>query len=243
MSDHEPDPVTGTSVLLNAVISLLAPMFLWSTGGDVAYARIAAMETLEAYRATGPRSLITATMIIAFELAALWSLSQSMSDEISLPLALRLRGNAGSMNRAAERNRQVLEQDCRIAEAPDLPSEAALEKAVAETQTMVQQANARIRDAQPPRAAAPVAAAPVAAAPVAPAPVAAAPNLAPMPGDDRHRAAWAGAMAEVAREMTADMGNLSPKERAVEKMRVEALTQSAAALLSGAPLPAFPPRR
>jgi hypothetical protein len=238
MSDHEPDPVTGTSVLLNAVISLLAPMFLWSTGGDVAYARIAAMETLEAYRATGPRSLITATMIIAFELAALWSLSQSMSDEISLPLALRLRGNAGSMNRAAERNRQVLEQDCRIAEAPDLPSEAALEKAVAETQTMVQQANARIRDAQPPRAAAPVAAAPVAAAPVA-----AAPNLAPMPGDDRHRAAWAGAMAEVAREMTADMGNLSPKERAVEKMRVEALTQSAAALLSGAPLPAFPPRR
>ncbi len=193
-------------------------MFLWSTGGDVAYARLAAMETLEAYRATGPRSLITATKIIAFELAALWSLSQSMSDEISLSLALRLRGNASSMNRAAERNRQILEQDCRIAEAPDLPSEAALEKAVAETQTMVQQANARIRDAQPPRAAAPVAAAPVAAAPVAAAPVAAAPvaaapvapapvaaapvaaapNLAPMPGDDQHRAAWAGAMAEVA---------------------------------------------
>ena len=223
----QPEPETGSSVLLNAVIALLAPMFLWSTGGDVAYARLAAMETLEAYRATGPRSLITATKIIAFELAALWSLSQSMSDEISLSMTLRLRGNANSMDRAAERNRQTLEQDCRIAESADLPSEAALEEAVANAQTMVREANARIRASQRPQA-------PVAAAP--------APNLAPMPEDQR-RAAWAGAMAQVAGELTADMGNLSPKERAAEMMRVEALTEAAAALVSGAPLPAFPPGR
>ena len=225
----QPEPVTGSSVLLNAVIALLAPMFLWSTGGDVAYARLAAMETLEAYRATGPRSLITATKIIAFELAALWSLSQSMSDEISLSMTLRLRGNANSMDRAAERNRQTLEQDCRIAESPDLPNEAALEEAVAEAQKMVREANARIRASQQPQAPAPAAAAP-------------APNLAPMPEDER-RAAWAGAMAQVAGEMTADMRNLSPKERAAEMMRVEALTEAAAALVSGAPLPAFPPGR
>jgi hypothetical protein len=50
-------------------------------------------------------------------------------------------------------------------------------------------------------------------------------------------------MAQVAGEMTADMGTLSPKERAAEMMRVEALTHTAAALVSGAPLPAFPPRR
>jgi hypothetical protein len=229
----QPEPVTGSSVLLNAVIALLAPMFLWSTGGDVAYARLAAMETLEAYRATGPRSLITATKIIAFELAALWSLSQSMSDEISLSMTLRLRGNANSMDRAAERNRQTLEQDCRIAESPDLPNEAALEEAVAEAQKMVREANARIKASQQPQAPAP------APAPAAPAP---APNLAPMPEDQR-RAAWAGAMAQVAGEMTADMGNLSPKERAAEMMRVEALTEAAAALVSGAPLPAFPPGR
>ena len=225
MSHAEPE--TGSSVLLNAVIALLAPMFLWSTGGDVACARLAAMDTLAAYRATGPRSLITATTIIAFELAALWSLSQSMSDEISLSMTLRLRGNANSMDRAAERNRRTLEQDCRIAGSPDLPNEAALEAAVAEAQTMVQQANARIRAAQPPQA---------------PAPVVPAPNPAPMPEDER-RAAWAGAMAQVAGEMTADMGTLSPKQRAAEMMRVEALTQTAAALVSGAPLPPFPPRR
>ena len=228
------EPETGLSVLLNAVIALLAPMFLWSTGGDVAYARLAAMETLEAYRATGPRSLITATKIIAFELAALWSLSQSMSDEISLSMALRLRGNANSMDRAAERNRQTLEQDCRIAESADLPSEAALAESVVEAQRMVREANTRIRAAQQPTALEPV------ASPVPP-PVPA-PNLAPMPEDQR-RAAWAGAMAQVAEELTADMGTLSPKQRAVEMMRVEALTQTATALVSGAPLPAFPPAR
>jgi hypothetical protein len=226
----QPEPETGLSVLLNAVIALLAPMFLWSTGGDVAFARLAAMEALEAYRATGPRSLITATKVIAFDLAALWSLSQSMSDEISLPLALRLRGNAGSMDRAAQRNQQVLDQDCRIAESADLPSEAALEAAVVEAQRMVQEANTRIKAAQQPKVPAPV-----------PAPVPAS-SPAPM-SEDRRRAAWAGAMAQVAGEMTADMGNLSPKERAAEMMRVEALTQTAAALVSGAPLPPFPPRR
>lgn len=239
MSHSKSEP--GLSVLLNAAIALLAPMFLWSTGGDIAFARLAAMEALEAYRATGPRSLICATKVIAFDLAALWSLSQSMSDEISLSMALRLRGNAGSMDRAAKRNQQVLDEDCRIAESPNVPNEASLDEAVAEAQRMVAEAKARIKAAEQPQAPVP-APAPVAPAPIAPASVASMPRPAPLP-DDQHRAAWAGAMAEVAREMTADMGRLSPKERAAEMMRVEALTETAAALLSGAPLPAFPPRR
>jgi hypothetical protein len=223
----QPEPDTGPNVLLNVVVALLAPMFLWCTGGDVAFARLAAMETLDAYRPAGPRSLITATKIIAFELAALWSLSQSMSDEISLSMTLRLRGNANSMDRAAERNRQTLEQDCRIAEAPELPGQASLEEAVADAQRMVQEANARIKAARPPQAPAP------AAAPAA---------RAPMPEDTR-RTAWAGAMVEVAGELAADVGKLPPNERAAEMMRVEALTQTAAALVSGAPLPQFPPGR
>lgn len=105
---------------------------------------------------------------------------------------------------------------------------------------MVRDANARIKAARPPQAPVP---APAAAAAVAPAStLAPMPAVAPMPEDER-RAAWAGAMAEVAREMTADMGSMSPKQRAAELMRVEALTETAAALVSGAPLPAFPPRR
>jgi hypothetical protein len=254
----QPDPETGSSVLLNAIIALLAPMFLWATGGDVAFARIVAMETLEAYHPTCRRSLITATKVIAFELAALWSLSQSMSEEISLPLTLRLRGNAVSLDRAAERNRQTLEHHGRLAETSNLPDESALHEAVAGVERMVQEANARINATrQPPAPAttAPATTAPATTAPApapaatAPAPATTAPAPAPLPAapapmpEDRRRAAWAGATAQVAREMTADMAKLPPKQRALEMMRVEALAETATALVSGAPLPPFPPGR
>jgi hypothetical protein len=220
----QPAGETSPNLLLNVVVAFLAPMFLWSTGGNVTFAQLAAIETLDAYRATGPFSLITAARIIAFELAALSSLSQSMAEDLSLSMVLRLRGNANSMDRAAERNRRRLEQDCRIAEA-ELPGEASAAEAVAEAQRMVQEANARIQVAQQPQAPAPVAAA-----------------RAPMPEEQR-RTAWAGAMAQVAGELTADMAKLPPKQREAEMMRVEALTQTAAALVSGAPVPAFPPGR
>jgi hypothetical protein len=213
------------NLLLNVVVAFLAPMFLWATGGNVTFAQLAAIETLDAYRATGPLSLIAAARTIAFELAALSSLSQSMNEELSLSMALRLRGNANSMDRAAERNRRMLEEDCRIAEAADPPGEACAEEAVAEAQRMVQEANARIKLAQQPQAPAPVPAA-----------------RAVLPGEQQ-RTAWAGAMAQVAGELTADMAKLPPKQREAEMMRVEALTQTAAALVSGAPLPAFPPGR
>ena len=53
--------------------------------------------------------------IIAFELAALSSLSLPMGDDISPSLATHLRANANSLDRSAERNRLMLEQDCRDA--------------------------------------------------------------------------------------------------------------------------------
>src|SRR5689334_19131933 len=100
-----PDP--SADPLMMIVIAFLAPMFLWV--GDIALARAAAFETLNAYRITSHRSLITAAKVIAFELAALCSLSQSMAEDVSIPLALRLRSNANSMDRAADRNRRALE--------------------------------------------------------------------------------------------------------------------------------------
>ena len=195
------------------MVAFLAPMFLWSTGGNLSLAQLAAIETLDAYRATGHRSLVTAAKIIAFDLAALSSLSQSMSEDLSVSMTLRLRGNANSMDRAAERNRLTLEQDCRIADAPGLPAEASLQQAVADARTMVQQAAAGIKAAD-----------------------------APLP-EQEQRTAWAGAMARVAGELNAEIGKLPPKQRAAEMMRVEALTQTAAALVSGTPLPPFPPGR
>ena len=97
-----------TNVLLTLVISLLTPMFLGVTEGDLTLARIAAAETINDYRAETRSDLIAIAQIIGFGLAALASLSQSMADETDIALALRLRGNANALNRSAEQNRRAL---------------------------------------------------------------------------------------------------------------------------------------
>jgi hypothetical protein len=168
--------------LVSIVIAFLAPMFLWV--GDIALARAAALETLNAYRVSSHRSLITAAKIIAFELAALSSLSQSMAEDISVPLALRLRGNANSLDRAAERNRQALEHEQRAAamaaETAHFTEEAAA--AVAQAQKAVRDAKARARAMPAPTIPAP-ASAPIAASVPTPPDRALATRSAPTPRD------------------------------------------------------------
>src|SRR3954463_11997674 len=83
--------------LKEIIITLLAPLFLWTCGGDPNFARLAAIEALNEFGITSYRGLITAARIVAFELAALSSLSMSMDDDIPPALALRLRGNANSL--------------------------------------------------------------------------------------------------------------------------------------------------
>jgi hypothetical protein len=95
-------------VLLHVIATFLAPMFLTASGGDIAFARMAALETVNAYRVRGPADLIPIAQMIAFGLAALGSLSLSMADDLSLGMTLRLRGNANACDRSAERNRRAL---------------------------------------------------------------------------------------------------------------------------------------
>src|SRR3954465_14697640 len=124
--------------LMTIVIAFLTPMFLWTS--DVALARAAAIQALGAYSIASNRSLVTVAKIIAFELAALCSLSQSMAEDISVPLALRLRGNANSMDRAADRNRAALENEERAAAVAARTShltEEAAAASVAEAQQAV----------------------------------------------------------------------------------------------------------
>nr|WP_294506391.1 hypothetical protein [uncultured Rhodopila sp.] len=237
-------------LLANLIISLLAPMFLWSCKGDVLLARRAAVETLGAYCAVGNLSLIRAAKIVAFDLATLSSLSLSMFDDTSTVLALRLRGNAVSLDRAAERNRLAFEQDRRdgviVAKAAGVTDED-VRAAVKEAQNQVRQAQARMQ-AEPQTAPRAQAAAPP---PPAPAPAAAPINerqhAAPPPAnavrlpatDEQWKTAWAGAMTQVAEEMTAELAGLSPAERAAEVIRIQALNRSATALASGTVTPSY----
>jgi hypothetical protein len=97
-------------ILLHLVVTLLAPMFLIDIDGDIKFARMAALETLNAHRARNHVDLIAIAQIIASGLAALGSLSLSMADDLSLSMVLRLRGNAVALNRVAEQNRRILRE-------------------------------------------------------------------------------------------------------------------------------------
>jgi hypothetical protein len=205
------------NLLLELVLVLLTPMFLCVSGGDIPAARQAALETLNAYGARSVLGLIIAAKIIAYELAALASLSQSLADDIPPPLALRFRGNATSLDRSAERNRQALERQRLPAGAERLTEDKAA-AAVAAAQKRVQQAVASLRPAAQTDAAAQV-----------------------RMSDAERRTAWAQAMAHVAAEFTADLEQLPPAERAKEMMRIEALTESASALVAGIAPPAGNP--
>jgi hypothetical protein len=121
-----PRALSPSDILINLIVTLLAPMFLTSAGGNINYARRAAAETIKAHGVRTLADLITMAQIVAFGLAALASLSQSMEDNMPLPLALRLRGNANASNRSAEQNRRALkETDVGPGPAPQPKSESA----------------------------------------------------------------------------------------------------------------------
>jgi hypothetical protein len=179
-------------VLLHVIATFLAPMFLTASGGDIGFARMAALETVNAYRVRGPADLIPIAQMIAFGLAALGSLSLSMADDLSLGMTLRLRGNANACDRSAERNRRVLRESeapavapLRAPIAPDPDSErheAELVARVAATQQRARAIQAQMAGAAPAQdqaaASAPVAS-PVVAAPASVAAHAAPQSVAP----------------------------------------------------------------
>ena len=47
------------NILMNLIVAILAPMFLCVTAGDVSMARMAAVETVNAYRARNQADLIS----------------------------------------------------------------------------------------------------------------------------------------------------------------------------------------
>jgi hypothetical protein len=232
-----PEPASADTNLVNLILALLTPMFLWSTAGDIRLAHIAAAQTLKQFSITNRLSLFTVAKIIAFDIATLSSLSLSMYEDVSMLLALRLRGNATSLDRSAARNRRALDQESQLAGPGG--TEDAVEAAIAEAKRMVNEAKARIQaaaqasEARPDAEPAPVAE-PAAEAAQAPASV---PPSAARTSAQQRQAAWANAMTQVAEEFTDGLKDLPPGERWKEMARIEALTIAAADLASGAPAP------
>lgn len=231
----------ASDILMNLVIALLAPMFLGVTAGDITLARLAAAQTVNAYQTRSHADLIAVAQIIACGLAALGSLSLSMDDDISIPMALRLRGNAIALNRSAEQHRRAIRGRRQapamppIQAAPTTPNavfepadaeyEAAVVASVAEARRLAQ---ARLQETKPTPVVAPIPAA---------TPTATAASVIATRQKDQMRGA---AMADAAEECAAGLAHLPPHQRALTSHRTAALSTTANHLIAGTPLPGFP---
>jgi hypothetical protein len=255
--------MTETTILMNLIVALLTPMIVTATGGDRAQAKETAIQTINAYAARNPAELLLVGQSIALGIAMLSSVSLSMAENIPISLILRLRANAVSLHRAAERCRRALPQPDPdySAPAPEVPlSDAELaeeQRAIAgiaqsrrhvadfqasfakpqstpETPRATMQAAMAALAAESERRIAQAAAEADAAMKANGAPIPPK-GSAPMTEDDYFRAAWSAAMTDVAQEMQAEMANLPPAERRLNAQRVIALNAAAANLTSGDP--------
>jgi hypothetical protein len=250
ITSFEPIPASNLSVapsdiLLHLVVTLLAPMFVMASGGDILFARMAALETVSSYRARNPADLIAIAQIIACGLTALGSLGLSMADDLSLSMTLRLRSSAVALNRVAERNRRVLQESSADTARPAGSQQTAGDDfdatmAAADVAAMQPRPTAT-RAPQVPASYTPASHAPAshatAAAGAVP-PPAAPISAASVTAERQVQAMWATAMTEVAGEFTASLPHLPPAARKMATVRAAALNSSAHALLSGT----IPPR-
>jgi hypothetical protein len=232
-------PPNPSDILLALIVALLAPMFLCVTAGDIAVARRAAHETVNAYRAKDHADLIAVAQIIGYGLAALGSLSLSMEDDLSLSMTLRLRANANALNRSAEQNRRAIRQNQNTPSAPEIHDAPEIHHPqdeprtdpdlmdAAAAQMLAQESLARLQPPEPP------------APPVPPA--------TPAALERRHQEMWAIAMVKESAEITETIPHLPPDERQTATVRAAALSGSAHDLLTGDPSKiaaaraAFPP--
>jgi hypothetical protein len=244
----DPPPIGSRTAgfLTSVIISSLAPAFLGATGGDIKLARMAVEEIIGEYRARNRIDLIAVGQIVANGLAALGSLGQSMNDEIALPMALRLRGNAISLNRTAEQNRRARREnrntepvplgvDTYVEPAPlgaDTYVERPEETAPHQTEPFLQDDVAEFLAAESAaRLASP------AEQPADPAPAETAAATPPAPEEAQSRRTRAMAMIKEAAHISANLRTLPPADREPAEFRIAMLGRSARELLTGERLP------
>ena len=204
--------------LTHLIVTLLAPMFLMTSGGDLLFARMAALETVNAYRARDHVDLIAIAQLVGCALAALGSIGLSMADDLSLSMTLRLRGNATAMNRSVEHARRALKEP-RPATATQTEVDPAYEATVlaqlAEAKKVVEEAQARFYATEP--------------------------LAEPAPPPERHQNALsAPAIPAGAPEFTASLIHLPQQQRTIGSRRAAALSSCAHQVLTGRVPPADP---
>jgi hypothetical protein len=235
-TDLDPQ-IHPADILMNLIIVLLAPMFLTAANGDIIFARMAALETINAYRSQTHAELIVVAQIVACGLAALGSLSLSMADDIPLSMTLRLRGNANALMRSAEQARRALKEFCHNSprppeqddahehDAPLSPDDEREEAEVIASVAAAQKLAAEFEPSRPAELPRPAEPSPI------PAPTAPAASITPK--ERQRQAMWGAGAARLAAEYTASLPHLPPAERKMATFRAAILSHCATDLLTG----------
>ena len=223
-------PLQPIDVLMNLIITVVGPMLLTAAGGDIDLATLTAIKAVNAHKPRNEADLIDIGQIVTFGLAAIEAVKLSLRPEFTPSVAMRLRANAVSLNRAAAQTRRNLqksqpEQAQPEYTAPDMQQEETAIASLAEAQARLVELKAQAR-------------------PV-PAPAPAAPPSEPKPR--MTQADWhkmlAQSMTTVAAEFTEDLNNLPPAERKLAALKAEVLSSTANHLMLGlnqAPAPDRP---
>lgn len=104
-------PATITAAVLERILAFLAPIFLEAAGGNNDIAREAARSALACYDARTNRELRLAALAVAFSFGALDALSKAANPDLTINQVMRLRGNATSLHRSADKAERALAQE------------------------------------------------------------------------------------------------------------------------------------
>jgi hypothetical protein len=128
---------TLPAVMLETILTRLAPLFLAGAAGDMTVALQAAAQMLTAYDPRTGDELRLAANIVGFSFQALEALSQSATPDMQLTRILRLRGSAVSLSRESHKAQRRLDQlqKARREGIPAQPAETQPEPAQPEPRT------------------------------------------------------------------------------------------------------------
>jgi hypothetical protein len=99
-----------TAAFQDKILTLLAPLFLVATGGDVGAARETVRATLVDYRARTDDELRLAALVVAFGFGALDALSRAANPDLTLEAVMDLRDNAIALSQAGDRTQAALDR-------------------------------------------------------------------------------------------------------------------------------------
>ena len=205
--------------LLQVVVAFLAPLL---TIGSVDDARLAARQAIAACTAAGQHSLVSIAQIVGLAMASLDNLRLAAAPDLSLPMKLKLRGNANALSRTSQnaaaipnnRGRPAPTEAKPASDPPPQASEPDPDEAQRQARVIatLRDTHAQVRQAQ-----------------------AAEPAEQPTEPLTQRQCdlSWASAMTEVANESSAGLAALPPEQRRIELMRINALTKIAGDLTRG----------